>query len=88
MKTITQRAVAADLMQRDIVTVSPDDTLREALALMTDSHVTGLPVMDGNSQCVGLITASDILNYEAAVHGGKKQDLAPRIAGKRAASIT
>jgi CBS domain-containing protein len=51
-------------MQRDIVTVSPNDTLRDALALMTDNHVTGLPVMDDACRCIGLITASDILNYE------------------------
>lgn len=56
--------VAADFMQRDIVTVTPGDTLRDALALMTENHVTGLPVMDGKSRCIGLITASDILNYE------------------------
>jgi CBS domain-containing protein len=64
MKAATKRRVAADLMQRDLVTVSPTDSLREALALMTSNHVTGLPVMDNNSRCVGLITASDILNYE------------------------
>src|SRR4051812_41015010 len=64
MKTMTHPTVAADLMQRDIVTVSPDSTLREALALMTQNHVAGLPVMDGNGRCVGLITASDVLNYE------------------------
>ena len=56
--------VAADIMQRDMVTVAPDDTLRDALALMTDSHVTGLPVMDDKSRCIGLITASDILGFE------------------------
>jgi CBS domain-containing protein len=51
-------------MQRDVVTVSPDDTLKDALALMTENHVTGLPVMDQYSRCIGLITSSDILNYE------------------------
>lgn len=56
--------VAADVMQRDMVTVSPSDTLRDALALMTENHVTGLPVMDGRSRCIGLITASDILGFE------------------------
>jgi CBS domain-containing protein len=56
--------VAADVMQRDMVTVSPGDTLRDALALMTENHVTGLPVMDGRSRCIGLITASDILGFE------------------------
>ena len=32
--------------------------------LMTENHVTGLPVMDGKSRCIGLITASDILGFE------------------------
>jgi CBS domain-containing protein len=31
---------------------------------MTENHVTGLPVMGGEGRCIGLITASDILNYE------------------------
>jgi CBS domain-containing protein len=64
MVKLSQRLVAADFMQRDIVTVGPDDTLRDALALMTENHVTGLPVMDDDSRCIGLITSSDILNYE------------------------
>lgn len=64
MKTATQQQVASDYMQRDVVTVSPEDTFREALALMTDNHVTGLPVMDANGRCIGVITASDILTYE------------------------
>jgi CBS domain-containing protein len=59
-----QGLVASDVMQRDMVTVAPDDTLRDALALMTENHVTGLPVMDDKSRCIGLITASDILGFE------------------------
>jgi CBS domain-containing membrane protein len=62
--TTLRDLVAADIMQRDMVTVSPADTLRDALALMTENHVTGLPVMDGKSRCIGLITASDILGFE------------------------
>jgi CBS domain-containing protein len=64
MVTVSQRLVASDFMQRDVVTVSPDNTLREALFLMTENHVTGLPVMDELHRCIGLITSSDILNYE------------------------
>jgi CBS domain-containing protein len=59
-----ERVVAADIMQRDMVTVAPTDTLRDALELMTANHVTGLPVMDSKSRCIGLITASDILGFE------------------------
>jgi CBS domain-containing protein len=50
-------------MKRDIVTVAPNDTLKDALALMVENHVTGLPVMDDQCRCVGLITSSDILNF-------------------------
>ena len=59
-----ERLVAADIMQRDIVTIATGDSLREALAQMTENHVTGLPVMDGQSRCVGLVSATDILGYE------------------------
>jgi CBS domain-containing protein len=64
MEKVAQRRVAADIMQRDVLTVGPENTLREALSLMTENHVTGLPVMDSSSRCIGLITSSDILNYE------------------------
>jgi CBS domain-containing protein len=59
-----QQLTAADIMQRDMITVAPSETLRDALALMTTNHVTGLPVMDSKSRCIGLITASDILGFE------------------------
>jgi CBS domain-containing protein len=55
---------ADDIMHRDVVTVSLGDTLQDAMNQMTENHVTGLPVMDRKSRCVGLISATDILNYE------------------------
>lgn len=64
MTKTTKRITAADLMQRDVVTVESSNSLRDALRLMTENHVTGLPVMDRSSRCIGLITATDILNYE------------------------
>ena len=40
------------------------DSLQDAMNLMTQNHVTGLPVVNSKSKCIGVITASDILNYE------------------------
>ena len=59
-----EQLTAADILQRDLVTIGPRDSLREALDLMTDNHVSGLPVVDERGVCVGLISATDILNYE------------------------
>ena len=55
---------AADMMQRDVIVVYDNDSLQETMELMTENHVTGLPVVDAKNRCVGMITASDILNYE------------------------
>jgi CBS domain-containing protein len=82
MSNVKDRPVAAMLMQRDIVTVSPDDMLKNALALMVENHVTGLPVMDDNCRCIGLITSSDILNHaeeksEDTAAGGSTQYFDP-----------
>lgn len=55
---------AGDVMQRDVVVVGRRDSLQEAMELMTENHVTGLPVMDSKSRCIGVISATDILNYE------------------------
>lgn len=59
-----KKLTAADIMATDIVTIDPTDSLRDAMASMTENHVTGLPVLDRKGRCVGLISATDILNYE------------------------
>lgn len=64
MDKTTKQRTAGDIMQRDVVAVAAEDSLRDALKLMIDNHVTGLPVMDRSSRCIGLVTATDILNYE------------------------
>ena len=63
-KTPFSKLTAKDIMQTDVLTVEPTDSLQEAMSLMTENHVTGLPVLDRKDRCVGLISASDILNYE------------------------
>jgi len=59
-----KKLTAADIMVTDVVTIEPSDNLRDAMAAMTENHVTGLPVLDRKGRCVGLISATDILNYE------------------------
>lgn len=61
---ISTTLTAEDIMQRDVITVQRANTLRDAMSLLTENHVTGLPVMDEQSRCIGLISATDILNFE------------------------
>jgi CBS domain-containing protein len=52
----------ADIMTTDIVSVRPGDTVYEALELMLENHVSALPVINGRGRCVGVISATDVLN--------------------------
>jgi CBS domain-containing protein len=55
---------ARDIMQCDLIVVRRGDSLQEAMSLITENHVTGLPVVDSKDRCIGLISATDILNFE------------------------
>ena len=57
-------AKADEMMARDVVTTTPEASLREALDLMAENHVSGLPVLDRKDRCVGVVSASDILAIE------------------------
>ena len=51
-----------DVMQSDIVTVLPSDTVEQAARLMLEHRVSGLPVADGQARVVGIVTEADLLH--------------------------
>jgi CBS domain-containing protein len=52
----------AEVMHRDVVTVTPDMPLDEAALLMASHHIGGLPVVNGDHTVVGILTESDIFH--------------------------
>ncbi len=52
---------AMDVMTRKVATVRPDTTIPEAIAKMVGGHISGLPVLDGKGQLVGILTEGDLL---------------------------
>lgn len=53
-----------NIMTRDLVTATPDMTIRDAMELLSERHVSGAPVLDGG-KIVGIFSASDILEMLA-----------------------
>lgn len=51
-----------DIMTTDIATATPDMTLREAIAILADNHVGGVPVLRGE-KVVGVFSAADLLAF-------------------------
>jgi CBS domain-containing protein len=61
-----------DLMQRDVLAVAPDLTLRELVELFAEQEVSGAPVISGG-KVVGVVSTTDIYDLREDVAG-----LAPR----------
>ena len=62
----------AELMRTDLASVARDATVGEAIVTLTDVHVLGLPVVDGQ-RFVGVISTTDVL--DAVAERGRGGDL-------------
>jgi CBS domain-containing protein len=63
-----------DLMTRDVLTLQPDDTLRDAIELFSSSHITGAPVVE-NGTVVGVVSALDVMDVAADAAGAAGLEL-------------
>ena len=61
-----------DIMTRDIVTLSPEHSIREAMSILTSRHISGAPVLS-NSKVVGVVSLTDLAELAANVPGAPEQ---------------
>jgi CBS domain-containing protein len=52
---------ASEIMSRNVATVGPDTPVVDAIHLMLDRGISGLPVVDSNGKVVGIVTEGDLL---------------------------
>lgn len=52
---------AKDVMSTRLVTIGPDEPVRNAVSLMLQHRISGLPVVDGEGRLVGLLTENDLV---------------------------
>ncbi|WP_404295056.1 CBS domain-containing protein (plasmid) [Microvirga sp. RSM25] len=57
------RVVCADIMSRDIVSVTTDTPLRVAWGLLRQHSMKALPVVSDNHHVVGIITQADLIKH-------------------------
>lgn len=62
-----QGRTAADIMTRDPITISADKKIEDASRIMTEKKIKKLPVVE-NGKIIGIVTASDIVRIEPALH--------------------
>ena len=51
----------ADVMQKDVYTVSDTATVRDAVRVMLDRNISGVPIVNETGAVVGFVSDSDVL---------------------------
>lgn len=57
------RTKVTDIMTAKPLTVSPEDDLREAVELLIEEKIGGIPVVDETEGLVGIVTYVDVLRF-------------------------
>jgi len=52
-----------DVMSSDLVTIKADDSIRSAAEMLSTGARHSLPVVDGDSALVGIVTTTDLVKY-------------------------
>lgn len=71
-----------DIMTREVFSAGPDMTIRDAMELLSERHISGAPVVDGG-KVVGIFSSSDLLAMLADLN-----DTTPSLTFRRRKSRT
>lgn len=54
-----------EVMHSEVVTVTPDATVRQLARLLADEEISGVPVVDGNGALMGVVSSTDVVRLAA-----------------------
>lgn len=57
----------ADVMSRDLIMVKPQTPIKEAIQILAERSISGLPVVDDAGKLVGVLSETDLLWQETGV---------------------
>jgi CBS domain-containing protein len=69
-----------EVIPRETVTVTPDDSVEECMRLMTEKRVRHLPVVEGTN-VVGLISIGDLVNWIISTQNAHIEQMEQYISG-------
>jgi CBS domain-containing protein len=61
-----ERLRLQDIMSRNIISATPDETIEDAAEKMVENKIKRLPVLEGE-KLVGIITATDLISFEPKI---------------------
>ncbi len=63
---------AADVMTRDVLAIRPDTAVFDALRLMLEHRISGLPVVDAGGAVIGILSEGDFLRRAELATGRQR----------------
>jgi len=64
--------IAADVMTSDVITVGPDQPVRDVAELLYTRRISGVPVVEANGGVIGMVSEGDLIHH-AALIGERRQ---------------
>ncbi|MBM7557693.1 CBS domain-containing protein [Halanaerobacter jeridensis] len=58
---------ASEIMTTNVVTVSPEDTVKEVAKVLTEEDISGVPVVEDN-ELVGIVSEGDLVAHDKKLH--------------------
>lgn len=52
---------AADIMTRDVITVAPGDSVRDAAQILLKNRISAMPVLDAEGKLIGVVSEGDLM---------------------------
>ena len=59
---------AKDFMTKDVITISPESTVKELAGLLIKHKISGAPVVDNENNLIGIITENDLIRQNKRLH--------------------
>ncbi len=69
-----------DIMTKDVITVNQQTTIQEAIRIIVENNITGLPVVNDKMQLVGIISEKDVMTllYNVGSRTGRVEEFMSR----------
>jgi CBS-domain-containing membrane protein len=52
---------AQDIMTQEVITIRPENSIRDLAKIFTENNISGVPVVDDAGKVIGIVTESDLI---------------------------
>ncbi|WP_138420644.1 acetoin utilization AcuB family protein [Aquibacillus sediminis] len=65
--------LVSDIMKTNVITLSPEATIAEALKLLNDHHIRHIPIVDQQNKVIGIVSDRDVRDASPSIFTNQKE---------------